>query len=331
MNAKQRAQLYHGLAKLIGAGLPIDRSVELLLEQNPAADVRAYLQGIQKGLAERLTVSEAIAKHNGSLATPLEISLMAAGERGGRMEVSCEHLASYFELREKSRQKAISALIYPLILLHLGVLFPDAPNMMEGGGFTDYVPNTLKRLGVAWTVLILVAVAWRYCTKAAEKSVPVDRFLEWIPLIGSVRRHWALARFCQVFETGLLAALPITETVRLSGRSSQSAALTEAAEKAAKAIEQGEALAPSLKKTGAFGSTFINSVSTAEHAGTMDIEMSRWAKTETELAYFAQDRAAEWLPRIFYVIIVLYVASRIISWFSSYFGQANDLLNQMNL
>ena len=67
----------------------------------------------------------------------------------------------------------------------------------------------------------------------------------------------------------------------------------------------------------------------AEQSGTLDQELGRWALAEAQLAARAQDRAAEWMPRIFYVLVVIYVAWRIIGMFTGYFqtlgGAVHDL------
>jgi type II secretory pathway component PulF len=315
MNTKQRAQLYHELGKLIGAGVHVDRSVELLLEQRPVASIRTWLEGLRRGLAARLSISESVQQH--TEAPPLEVSLLAAGERGGRIEEAFEHLARYYELRQKSRDKAQNALIYPLILLHFGLVLPELPRFIlnQGGA----VGNIVLNLTVAWALLLGLGFGAMAAVKLAATSPAVDGFLNGIPLIGGVRRHWALARFCQVFQTGLLAAFQVSETLKLAGNASQSATLAEAGKQAAKGVEDGQSLTASMKQTRAFPGVFMQSVATAEESGTLDREMERWAVAEAELAAQAQDRLAEWLPRIFYFLIMLYVVARIFQMLAGYY------------
>ncbi|WP_075089822.1 hypothetical protein [Verrucomicrobium spinosum] len=93
-------------------------------------------------------------------------------------------------------------------------------------------------------------------------------------------------------------------------------------------MEDGQALAPALKATGALPKSLGSAVDTAEQTGTLDIEMGRWARAEAELASRAQDRAAEWLPRIFYVLVLLYIAWRVISMALSYMGP-HGMIQQM--
>lgn len=329
MTTKQRAQLYYELAKLLGAGMHVDRSVELLLEQSPPAAIVTYLRGLQRGLEERLSVAEAIAKHNAATVSPLEISLLTAGERGGRLESACEHLAQYFDLRHKSSSKALGAIVYPMILLHVGLVVPELPKMVVGDETGKVMMDLLLRLGVMWVVIGgLAFLSWR-ALQAAAHNPAVDRFLRLIPLVGATRKHWALARFCQVFHTGLLAALRMSETLKLAGDASQSAVLSEASAQAAKKIEQGSTLAGSLQASEVLPKSFFNAVDTAEQTGTLDREMERWAKAQSEMAARAQDRVAEWLPRLFYVIVVIYIAIRIIGVVSGYYSGIYKMLDEM--
>jgi len=321
MNNKQRATLYHEFAKLLAAGLHIDRSIELLLDQRPAAPVRNYLKGIERGLSERLGFAESISRYSGAGVTHLEKSLLAAGERGGQLEQACEHLAHYFELRQKSVDKAVGALVYPLIILHMGLLLPDLISTFSGKGLDEILPALILKLVVVWGLLIGGFLLWQNLAKSAASSTTADSFIRTLPLIGSISKHWALARFSQVFQTGLLAALNIVETLKLAGEASQSALISTGADQAAQSVKDGKTLTESLRKTGAFPRSFVNSVDTAENTGALDQEMGRWAEIEGGLAARAQDRAAEWLPRIFYFIVVLYIAWRIISMFMGIYGQ----------
>ncbi|TLD72417.1 hypothetical protein FEM03_03405 [Phragmitibacter flavus] len=330
MTNQQRATLYHEFAKLLAAGLHADRSIDLLLEQRPAAPVKKFLRGIQKGLEQHLGFTESIAKYNASTVSKLETSLLSAGEHGGRLENACEHLARYFELRQKSIDKVLGALIYPIILLHLGLILPDFITYFSGTPIQQIVPHLIVRLIILWGFLAAIAILWEQGAKAATNSTSADSLIGMIPLIGSINRHWALARFCQVFHTGLLAALNISETLKLAGAASQSALLNQGATKAAKEVVAGKPLTEALKSGNAFPRSFLNAVNTAETTGTLDTEMGRWAQIEGDLAARSQDRAAEWLPRIFYVIVVLYIASRIIGIFQGLYGEGsaiNELLN----
>jgi len=141
-----------------------------------------------------------------------------------------------------------------------------------------------------------------------------------IPLIGSVRRHWALARFCQVFHSALLASMRITECLRMAGDASQSGTLLNGGEQAASNIGLGKTLAEAMVQTRRFPRLFTNAVQTSEASGRMDVEFDRWAQAETDMATESQRRAADWYPKILYFGVLGYIAVRVIGFASDYFG-----------
>lgn len=312
---------------MLKSGFHLDRAIDLMLGQHPSAGRRAWLEGLRDGLAGGSGVSEALRKKP-SGSSQLEVGLLAAGERGGRLDEACAHLAEYYELRQQSVSKALGALVYPLIVAHVAVVVPDFSRAIIGGlgaGFAG-IPQRILVLWGLIAVAVGAAVLW---FRAATRSVQADRLLGMVPLAGAVRRHWGLARFSQVMHSSLLAALKMSEALRLAGGASQSAVLDEGARNAALKIEAGGGFSDSLRKAGGFPFEFCNSMEMAEQSGTLDQELGRWALAEAQLAAQAQDRAAEWMPRIFYVLVVIYVAWRIIGMFTGYFqmlgGAVEDL------
>ena len=321
MKIRQKALLYREMEKLVGAGLQLRPSIELLLEQSPAEAVADYLNGLRRGLDEHLNVADSIARHNEKLVSSLEIRLVDAGERGGRLAEAFGFLADYFEMQEQARRKAMGALIYPLVLLHVALLFPDIPKMMTGTATVGSVlGDGLFRIIVAWAIIGGLTVAWMELVKTAKTNSGADALLRRVPLIGSLRLHWALARFCRVMETSLTAALRISEALRLAGASTQSAQLAAAAERCAQNVEQGRTLAQAFRAAGGFPRTMVNAFETAEQAGTLDLEMRRWAQVEIQQAATSQDRLAEWLPKLFYGLVMIYAVYRILGAASGIYG-----------
>ena len=137
MKLSEKAALYRELAKLVGAAFHLDRTLELLLGQNPSHARRTWLLGLQKGLAEGLSVAEAVQTHNAAFSGGLEVTLISAGERSGRLADGFSHLARYFEAWELGLLQMRAALMYPLVLAHLGVIMPELPAIvtaeMSGG------------------------------------------------------------------------------------------------------------------------------------------------------------------------------------------------------
>ena len=328
LTAADKATLYRELAKLIGADFHADRAVDLLAGQNPPPPRRAFLEGLQRGLARGDGIAKALELENQALVTGLEIALVSAGEMSGRLAQPFEHLARYFDAVDAGLRQAKGAMIYPLILVHLGIVLPELPALIIDTGRGSPLVAIVIKLAVFWMLALVAWRVWKSLSAAAVKSAAVDRFLNRIPLIGGARQHWALARFSQVFHAGLLAAMNMSRVTRIAGEASQSGVMRHGAESAAARIDTGTALAASLRPTHAFPRLFVDSIATAEEAGSLDKEMQRWAIAETDLAGEAMHRVAIWLPKIGYAIIVLYVAWRIIAMFMSVYAPLFKLMDE---
>jgi type II secretory pathway component PulF len=321
MKSAEKTVLYRELAKLTQADFHLDRSLALLLSQKCSPERRSYLEGMQRGLTEGLSLAEAIRQHNQKLVSGLELGLIEAGESSGRLSSAFTHLARYYAAAEAAARQMRSAMIYPMVLLHMAIVLPEIPTAFvatEGPGFLSRV---LVWFVVLWAGLAGIWLLWRWLEQKAVDSATVDRWLGRVPWIGQARNHWALARFCQVFHAGLLAALRMSAICRLAGEASQSGQLRQGAFSAAARIEaEGEPLALSLAESGTFDPQFVNALATAEEVGKLDEEMTRWAAAETVEAAHAMERASQWLPKIGYGLVVMFVVYRIISMVQGYYG-----------
>lgn len=328
MKLSEKALLYRELSKLVGADFHLDRSLNLLLRQQPSHARRTWLQGLQRGLEEGKGIADSLRVHCAPFAGTLELALIEAGERSGRLNDAFSHLARFFEAWDVAMRQAMGAMIYPLVLAHMGIVLPELPGVvtasMQGEGLSWR--GMLMPLAILWLIILSLFLLWRWLSRIGAHSAAVDAWLGRIPLIGGVRRHWALARFSQVFHACLLASMRMTECIQLAGAASHSGLLARASEDAAKRIAAGETIAGAMADVHGFPMVFVHGVATAEEAGTLDHEMNRWAATESIEAADAVQRAAQWLPRVAYGFVVIYVAYRIITMMSSYYTGMMDQL-----
>jgi type II secretory pathway component PulF len=222
MTDPEKATVFRELAKLLKADFHLDRSFDLLLNQNPKPALAQFLRAAQERLGSGSGVTEALRQGQQGGLNALDLALVAAGENSGRLAQSFTLLARYYESVVESARKARSAMIYPLILAHLGVILPELPAAIAGDSLAELPLRILSRLGILWVILFLVFRGWKALSKSAETSPATDRLLSRLPLLGPMRQHWALARFTQVAHSALLAALRPQEWIRLAGEASGS-------------------------------------------------------------------------------------------------------------
>ena len=107
MNLSEKAMLYREMAKLVGADFHLDRTLSMLLKQQPSHARQTWLLGLQRGLEEGKSVAESIATHCKPFSDTLEFALIDAGERSGRLGDAFSHLARYFEAWHMALRQAM--------------------------------------------------------------------------------------------------------------------------------------------------------------------------------------------------------------------------------
>ncbi|MDG2123575.1 MAG: type II secretion system F family protein [Verrucomicrobiales bacterium] len=321
----ERAQVYYEFAKLVGAGFGIDKAADTVLAQDPVPSLRIFAQGVKDGLGAGKSVAESVR------ALPLEVTelewrLVEAGEKGGRLEDVFEHLAHYFDMVVRGTRQVRQALIYPAILLHMGVVLPALP-----GAFVDGIGGALVsvvvQLLVVYAVVVGGVIGWNWSAKRAKTSARIDGMLKRIPMVGKTRVYAAMNRFCKVFEICLLSGQKVSDAVNAAGGASGSGVVVEACGRIEKRVIGGDPVGPELLLAGeAFPREMSRSLSSAEEAGALEKDLRRWAALMRANADEAMERLAVWMPKVIYAVLLLLVAYQVVNlFFTSYLGPLQQL------
>lgn len=309
---REKQMFYGELAKFSGAGFGIRDSLEPMRRHAPEGR-RRILRKMERALDTTGTISDAFRAH----VSPLEHALISAGERGGKLHASFQHLASYFGMLAIARREMFSALVYPVFLLHLGVLAGTVPlGFVRGRAFMEIFGDAALRLLAVYAAALLLWLAGRALTRAAARSATADAFLSALPFLGKTRRALAMARFAKVHHICLLAGISLRETLETAGTAAGRGKILAAMPVIAEALRAGFPLGPAFMKTGAFPPDFARSYATAEESGTLDDELARWATVFSDDAAHHTRILAATAPRVLYFLVICYVAWQIISFFT---------------
>ena len=324
--AAQKHLFYTEIAKLLEAGFGIREAAAVMLDTKPPAVQAALLRELDRKLDAGHSISGAFGPDN-PLITGLELSIIGAGERGGRLAAAFQHLAEYFGLLATARRDALRAMFYPLVLLHLGVFVAVVPTALMGGGqgFAGIMGNFLLTLLAIYAVVTVASLAVRALLGNATDHPGVDRMLNRIPYLGSARRNMAMARFTKVYHTCLLAGLPMRETVATAAKVSGSGMIRAAGRRLAATLDHGGPLGPEFIACGAFPGAFARSYATAEESGALDGDLARWSLFYQDEASRATRALSVAIPKLFYALMVAFVVWKVIGFWSGYYGMIEDL------
>ena len=108
------------LATLIDSGLPLLRSLTVLEKQEPNPMLKATVSQLAENVQGGSTFSESLAQHP-KIFNKLYVNMVKAGELGGVLEIVLNRLAEYQEKAQKLKNKIVSAMVYPVIVMFIAV------------------------------------------------------------------------------------------------------------------------------------------------------------------------------------------------------------------
>lgn len=319
---RDKQSLYHNLGQLLGSGVTFPAALQKLAPSSRGG-LRTLLGRLNRAIASGSTVAEAFAKQRPSI-SEMEAGIVAAVERAGRLDRGLMQLAAYFGALDAARSSVLKKVAYPVFVLHFGILALGVKTLV-----TDGVGPYLREVGslflLIYGVALVIALAVPLLSDLGATNRVVDAFLRRIPLIGSIRRNFAVSRFCSTYEMQLGAGVNVMDGLNAAGRASRSGLIAATVKRALPEVIKGEQAGPLLSRGDAFPEAMLRDLTVAEQTGRLDQELDRLTEQHRRAALSSLDLLAEWGPRMLYLGVVVYVGFRIVSWYAGYMRTIEDL------
>lgn len=323
LTLRQKQSLYHSLRQLVRSGIPFPKALDKLAGTT-RGDGRRLIDAARKSLQAGHTVGEAFAAQP-SIVSQLEIAVVSAVEKSGQLERGLSELSLYFGALNQARQSVIKRCLYPAFLLHFGILILNAPTV-----FTKDLQHYLRDVGTAfffvYGVALIVALAVPLLRDFGAVNGLFDRLINAVPVIGTIRRSFALSRFCTVYGLQLDAGINVIDSVMTAGRSSRSGSVCSAVHSVMSELRGGSQVGPLLAASGAFPSDLTQALIVGEETGSLDDELRRMSAEFREKALSSLETFADWLPKFIYIGTVLYLAWKIVGIMQGYYSQLGKLM-----
>jgi type II secretory pathway component PulF len=270
------------LANLIGAGLPVHRSLLVLTEQayNPA--LKQLLGEAEAEVRAGSPLSVALA-HYPRAFPPLAINLISIGESTGNLGQALQRLADLLEKTLQRRSQIISALIYPVLLTGVAIsaviflmtfLLPKLSQTLTGLGTTLPLPTIiliklshliLSGWWAGLAVLLGGALAAKYWWKKGLADWLETRLYR-IPAIGGLLSRIAAARFARMLGSLLSGGVPILDGMEIAGTGAGST-LAGIIGRAREQVREGVPLAIALSREANILPALVHVTAVGEETG----------------------------------------------------------------
>lgn len=255
-----RTMFYRELAALLGSGVALVPALDVILQAPELNQARTLLAAVRDMVREGRPLSAAMPAVSPQV-TLFEQAVIEVGERTGGMPEALARLAAFLEEQEKLREKLMTALLYPLVVVSLALiigglvltlLLPKVQSLfteanLQLPALTRILLAGGRTLGLLLLLLVAGAVAAFFVLRRRWRTdevwrIRLDRRLFSLPIIGGGWRNLASLRFVRVFGLLLERGVSLIESVPMAGRASGSAWLASCAARETEAMGQGKPL-----------------------------------------------------------------------------------------
>ena len=329
------------LALLLGAGVSLLRSLDIIGKQVDSKRLFDVMAQIRQDMEGGRTLRDAMAKFP-KIFGALWINLVETGEASGNLPLVLEKLAYYLEESMSFRRKIMSAMLYPAILLFIslsavtffvmkiiptfagildsfGVPLPLATRIVIGISHFLVQKSYFIVAGIAGAVFLFkyLNTQPRFCRLFEEMRLKS-------PVLGDFFRFMLLERFATTMAILVESGVPILYALEISERSAGSLKMAECIGFIKKNVKEGRSMAEPMEKMDLFTPMLIQLVSIGEEIGELTAMLKRVSKYYQEYLETFVNRLATIFEPLMIVFIGIIIGAMVISIFLPIFNLATS-------
>jgi len=296
---RQRIRFYQQLAVLVRAGVPIRASLLRLKERIAGNEVTVLSEKVNAG--ERLGEAFAAARFS-----PFECHLVTAGEQSAQLDTVFEHLSEFWARELEMRQALIRPLYYPIAVLHLAVAVGAVIEFT-----TTTWPVVLVHFMERMTLLYVVGFIVYIIVRVSWSSKSMRRVWLWVPIVGRSLKTAYAYRWITALKLEFSAGISLSRAVGDAWRASGYIGSDRLAEEGEEAMRGGVELSKLVRGWKQLPRDWIDFIETGEISGALETAFKNLEAEAARAWKLAQERMADWLPKIVYFFVLLIVAAQV--------------------
>lgn len=311
------------LATLIDAGLPLLRSLTVLAKQEKDLVLRSTITQLAESVQGGSTFSDSLSVHP-KIFNKLYINMVKAGELGGVLELVLLRLAEFQEKAQKIKNKVVSAMFYPVIVLFIAIailsfllvfivpkfqaIFADMLNGKPLPALTQFViaaSDLVKNNIIAIiAVIVVLVIAYKLIARTAKGLAAIDLVKLRAPLFGDLTRKSAISRFSRTLGTLVTSGVPILQALTITRETAGNVVVADAITKVHDAVKEGESIVAPLEASGVFPPMVISMIDVGEETGQLPEMLLKIAEVYDDEV----DNAVQGLTSLLEPIMIVFLA-----------------------
>jgi type IV pilus assembly protein PilC len=341
VNPKEITMFSRQLALLLESGTDIVASLELLQGQVTNRTLRRVIGEVVSDIRSGNPLSAALMKHP-RVFPQMYARTIAAGERGGNLEVVLRQMAEFIERRILTEKRIKSALTYPVIVAVVAVIvvallvafvLPTFTELYSSFG-TEQPMMTAIFLNVSnWAIdyglyvligLIAVVIATILYSRTPSGSYQIGKMSLRLPVIGRILVLSELSRTCRTISLLFRVGLPLPDVLTMASQGTNNKVVSGALEEVRRELIRGQGLAKPMSQNPLFLPLMVQMASVGEGTGNLDHTLSTVAESYEMEADDRTTAAVGLIQPIMTVaigLVVGFIALSLMSAMYSMYGQ----------
>ena len=290
------------LATLLEASTPIVEALNITANQLHNKNLVYILYSLKEDIVQGKRLGSSMKKFPGVFSDTY-ISMVTAGDSSGNLDIVFNKLADYLEESASIKQKVISALTYPLILIGFSIVviisllafvLPQVVGQfIKAGAELPFITKFLIGISnniIPILIVIVISISiifyfYKNYVKKIENKIIFDRKLLNTPLLGNFILNSELERFSSTMELLLASGTNLDVALEECSKIFNNKFLSKIILNAKNDVVEGKDFIVSLKNEGVFPDIFIQLVSSGYRSGNlvkMFNKVSHFLKSEIE-------------------------------------------------
>ena len=282
------------MSALLSAGLPLDRSLNILSDISENKEMKSIVQSILKSIREGSAFSDALQRHP-KIFSKLYISMIRAGEVGGVLDVVLDKLGEFLETSKELKDHVVSAMIYPTILVLTGgasiivlltFVLPRFSVIFSELGSALPLPTQIlltlsNGLKSYWYIALAIVIGvWAFLRRYIRSESGRYRWdaLK-LRMVGDVTRRLETARFCRTLGTLLKSGVPLLQALTNAKEVLGNQVIASAIDRVSKGTKEGKGIAAPLSEAHVFPQLALSMIKVGEETGQLDTMLLKVATT----------------------------------------------------
>ena len=290
------------LATLLEASTPIVEALNITAKQLKNKNLIYILYNLKEEIVQGKRLGSSMKKFPGVFSDTY-ISMVTAGDSSGNLDIVFTKLADYLEESASIKQKVISALTYPIVLIGFSIVviislltfvLPQVVGQFIKAGaelpfitkFLIGISNNIIPILIIFAVLFaIIFYSYKNYVRKIENKISFDQKVLNIPLLGNFILNSELERFSSTMELLLASGTNLDVALDECSKIFDNKFLSKIVVDAKNDVVEGKDFIVSLKNEGIFPDIFIQLISSGYRSGNlvkMFNKVSHFMKSEIE-------------------------------------------------